>query len=89
VRDVATSVLSQHFKKGYHTHTGNAIGFGQGGASVAAPILLRQVQNSATHGMAGTFITATWIGCFLLSSLEFNYSFLVDITLPNCYTYFE
>jgi hypothetical protein len=25
----------------------------------------------------------------LLSSLEFNYSFLVDITLPNCYTYFE
>jgi len=56
VRDVVTSVLSQHLKKGYLYHTSNAIGFGQGGASVAAPILLRQVQNSTTHGMAGTFL---------------------------------
>jgi hypothetical protein len=52
-RDVATSVLSQHFKKGFLTHGSNAIGFGQGGSSLAAPILLRQVQNYATHGMAG------------------------------------
>ena len=40
-------------KIGLSTHRSNAIGFGQGGSFVAEPVLLRQVQNYVTHGMAG------------------------------------
>jgi len=64
VRDVVTSVLSQHLEKGFHNCKGNAIGFGQGGAPAAEPILLRQVQNSTTHGMAGLCLQPQ--GCYFL-----------------------
>jgi hypothetical protein len=36
--------------------TSNAIGFGQGSACEEVPALLLQVQNFATHGMAGAGI---------------------------------
>lgn len=35
----------------------DALGFGQGGASVAVSYLLRQVQNFAAHGMVGYLFT--------------------------------
>jgi len=38
---------------GFHICSGDAIGFGQGGASEAKPDLRKQVQNCAAHGMAG------------------------------------
>jgi hypothetical protein len=40
---------------GFHICSGDAIGFGQGGASGARPDLRKQVQNCAAHGMAGIF----------------------------------
>jgi hypothetical protein len=47
--------LGQHLFIGFHICSGDAIGFGQGGASEAKPNLRKQVQNCAAHGMAGTF----------------------------------
>lgn len=75
MRDVATPVLSQHPPKGSITVGRTAIGFGQGKSSACGSTLLRQVQNYATHGMAGALkITLTNSG----------QGFLIDFQMAAC-----
>jgi len=56
VRDVAYKVLSQHFIKRVLHFKCDAIGVSQGEANEMEPILCKQVQNFAAHGMAGNLI---------------------------------
>lgn len=53
VRDVAYKFWANTLKHGFLSYWRDAIGLSQGGTDEAEPVLRKQVQNRAAHGMAG------------------------------------